>query len=634
MLYLKTESGRTEPDQEAPDRGPEIGAETNKVSPPQTETVLVNDRRTLLEMGEFFATSASKQVFLDTETTGLDPYTSQLVLIQIMAGQKVFLLEVDEIQASKDEELALPGCIQGILGDSDIVKVFHNAKFDLRFIKHHLFGRHPLKINNLFDTYIAENLLFDGLLPKPKKGEPGPCSLQKLTEKYLGLEMSKEEQCSFLPHEPLTTSQVEYAVKDVEVLERIFGEQVRLLRQKNLVQVALLEFSIIPAVADIELNGVVVDQSRMELMRKKCEERRDGLKTALVEQVQGIPLPTPKSKPKREGFNPNSPAQVKHVLAHLGIRVDSTSKKELEKINHPFARLMIEHRESAKLLSSFLEPLPTRIHSDGRIHPEFLQTGAKGGRFSCQKPNLQQIPKEQEWRDLFVAPPGYRIITADYSQIELRILAEYSQDPALIEVFRDGQDLHKRTISNMLKVPLDEVTPEQRGMAKTINFGICYGIGASELAGQLNLPVEEAEKFISSYHRAYPRANNTLQRLGMQAVNKGYSETLLGRKRHYEHTDSFAGQKSLERKGRNTPIQGTCADILKKAIQYLMDDLHPYNAKIIHLVHDEIVLEVEESQADEVKEVVRKAMVQAGTDLITSVPIVVEVVIDTVWRKQ
>ena len=442
MLYLKTESGRTEPDQEAPDRGPEIGAETNKVSPPQTETVLVNDRRTLLEMGEFFATSASKQVFLDTETTGLDPYTSQLVLIQIMAGQKVFLLEVDEIQASKDEELALPGGIQRILGDSGIVKVFHNAKFDLKFIKHHLFGRHPLKINNLFDTYIAENLLFAGLLPKPKKGEPGPCSLQKLTEKYLGQEMSKEEQCSFLPHEPLTPTQIKYAVKDVEVLERIFGEQIQLLRQKNLVQVALLEFSIIPAVADIELNGVVVDQSRMELMRKKCEERLDGLRTALAEQVQGIPLPTPKSKPKKEGFNPNSPTQVKHVLAHLGIRVDSTAKKELEKINHPFARLMIEHRESAKLLSSFLEPLPTRIHNDGRIHPEFLQTGTEGGRFSCQKPNLQQIPKEQEWRDLFVGSrlqDHHRRLQPDRAQDSGRILPR----PGFPRGFRAGQDLHR-----------------------------------------------------------------------------------------------------------------------------------------------------------------------------------------------
>jgi DNA polymerase-1 len=384
---------------------------------------------------------------------------------------------------------------------------------------------------------------------------------------------------------------------------------------------------------------MLIDQSRVELMRKKCEERLDGLETVLVEEVQGIPLQTPKSKPKREGFNPNSPEQVKHVLAHLGIRVDSTAKKELEKIDHPFARLMIKHRESAKYISSFLKPLSTpirnggRIHNDGRIHPEFLQTGAEGGRFSCQKPNLQQIPKEQEWRDLFVAPPGYRIITADYSQIELRILAEYSQDPALLEVFRNGQDLHATTISRMFNVPLDEVTPEQRHVAKSINFGISYGRSASGLAGQLNIPVEEAERFISSHHRAYPQANNTLQRLGMQAVNKGYSETLLGRKRYYKRKDSFAGQKSLERKGRNTPIQGTSADILKKAIQNLMDALHPYDAKIINLVHDEIVLEAEESQAEQIKEVVRKAMERAGRDLIKSVPVKVDIEVDSVWRK-
>ena len=231
---------------------------------------------------------------------------------------------------------------------------------------------------------------------------------------------------------------------------------------------------------------------------------------------------------------------------------------------------------------------------------------------------------------MFVAPPGYKTITADYSQIELRILAEYSQDPALLEVFRTGQDLHKRTISDMLNIPLAEVTKEQRQIAKSINFGLCYGMSASGLAHELNIPVQEAEGFISSYFRAYPQVKRTLQGLGMQAVNKRCSETLLGRKRYY---DSSAGEKSLERKGRNTPIQGTCADILKKAIRYLMDALPSYDAKIIHLVHDEIVLEVEESQVDQVKEVVQKEMIRAGNDLIKSVPIEVEAVVDNVWRK-
>jgi DNA polymerase-1 len=178
-----------------------------------------------------------------------------------------------------------------------------------------------------------------------------------------------------------------------------------------------------------------------------------------------------------------------------------------------------------------------------------------------------------------------------------------------------------------------EVTKDHRNVAKIINFGLCYGMSASGLSSRLNIPPQQAERFINAYFRAYPQVKNTLQRLGTQAVTKRYSETLSGRKRYYGTPDSFSKQKSLERKGRNTPIQGTCGDILKKAIQYLMDDLVPYDAMIINLVHDELVLEVKNDQVEQVRKVVEEAMIRAGTFYIKSVPIEVEVVVDKVWRK-
>ena len=215
----------------------------------------------------------------------------------------------------------------------------------------------------------------------------------------------------------------------------------------------------------------------------------------------------------------------------------------------------------------------------------------------------------------------------------MRILAEYSQDETFLEAFRTGQDLHTRTAADIFDVPIDEVTKDQRGVAKTINFGLCYGMSAMGLSTRLSITTKEAESFINSYFRAYPQVKDTLQKLGTAAVRKGYSETLLGRRRYFKRSDSFSAQKSVERKGRNTPIQSTCGDILKKAIFYLMDGLRDYDARIVNLVHDEIVVECKEDQVDRVADIMESNMVRAGEDFVKSVPIEVDIIIDNVWRK-
>jgi DNA polymerase I-like protein with 3'-5' exonuclease and polymerase domains len=227
---------------------------------------------------------------------------------------------------------------------------------------------------------------------------------------------------------------------------------------------------------------------------------------------------------------PNSPKQVKTILEELGFSVSSTATSTLKRINHPFPRLLIEYRKLSKQFTSFANSLPTHINQKtNRIHQNIFQIGTQTGRTSSSNPNLQQMPKEQEWRDLFVAKQGYKIITADYAQIELRILSEYSQDRTFIDVFNRGEDLHSNTAANIFRGPLNKVSKIQRDMAKTINFGICYGMTPKGLADQLNISIKKAKMAIDSYFDAYPQIKPTLEWLGERARDDGFSVTINGR---------------------------------------------------------------------------------------------------------
>ena len=333
-------------------------------------------------------------------------------------------------------------------------------------------------------------------------------------------------------------------------------------------------------------------------------------------------------------INFNSPKQVKRVLAEMGHEVESTGIDTLEKLDSDFTRAMIRYRKTSKLLSSFVEPLPGHINQEtGRIHAQFPQMGADTGRFTCKNPNLQQIPKEQEWRDLFRASPGHKILTADYSQIELRIMAEFSEDRAFLEAYRKGTDLHTKTAADVFQVPMDQVSNDQRSAAKAINFGLCYGQTSKGLSDKLNIPEEEAQSFIKAYYKAYPVVKNTLDRLGMKAVKEGHSQTVLGRKRYFQKPGSFSQEKAIERQGRNTPIQSTCGDILKKAIFYIQDEIWNMPAWIVNLVHDEIVIEFREDGEEIMRAVAEECMVKAGKDFLKSVPVEVDITVDDVWRK-
>ena len=424
-------------------------------------------------------------------------------------------------------------------------------------------------------------------------------------------------------------------MNDVVVLEGIFEKQNIELSKAGLASTAQLEFSIIPAVVEIELAGMSLDTGKLEHIEEALTAKLGSLLKDLQELVKGHTGNSQRNLfGTEETVNFDSPSQIKKILSSMGYEVDSTGTDTLKKLNCDFAKKVIEYRKTSKLLTSFVAPLPEHIsQKTGRIHPEFLQMGTDTGRFTCQKPNLQQIPGEQIWRDLFTARPGYKILTADYSQIELRIMAEFSKDKAFLEAYRKGIDLHTKTASDVFQVPLEKVTKDQRNIAKTINFGLCYGMTQKGLSSRLDINEDTAQEFITAYYKAYPVVKNTLDRLGRKAVREGYSTTILGRKRYFNKPESFSQKKAIERKGRNTPIQSTCGDILKRAVFYIQEHIWNLDAWIINLVHDEVVIEFREDGEDIMKAVVEEAMIQAGRDFLKSVPIEVDITVDTVWRK-
>jgi DNA polymerase-1 len=332
------------------------------------------------------------------------------------------------------------------------------------------------------------------------------------------------------------------------------------------------------------------------------------------------------------------------VFATLGVNLPDTMEATLVKFDHPAVAKLLEYRSHEKTLSAFGENVLGLINpSTGRIHPDFNQYGADTGRFSCTKPNIQQIPATSDFRKCFVAAPGYKLVTSDYSQAELRILAELSGDPAFVDAFRSGQDLHTLTASQMFGVGVDQVQKSQRSAAKAINFGLAYGMGPGGLAPRLGVALDEAKELISRYFKAYPGIQRWLDKAGRDAVRLGYSATPLGRKRYYNlpdeslkrlNEDEWRKQiAAIERQGKNSPIQGCNADMTKLALINLRAALKPWDARTVNTVHDEIVVEVREDQAEEVKHIVEREMVAAGEAILKEVPIVAEAAVADYWSK-
>ncbi len=524
----------------------------------------------------------------------------------------------------------------GVFADAQIAKYAHNACYDWGVLR-----RAGLDLNAVtFDTMIAAHLL---------ENNPQAIGLKNLAFQRFGAQMTEIEALIGKGKNQITMEQVsvdkitQYACADADYTYRLFEEYKPLLPERGLAKLFYeIEMPLVAVIVDLEAAGVLLDLDALHELSREITARLEQIETQVYEMV-GAP------------FNLNSPMQLSEALfAKLGLSSQGLERTSTGKIStaagvletlrdkHPVVPLILEHRELSKLQGTYADALPQLVNpTDGRVHTSFNQAGTVTGRLSSSNPNLQNIPVRTELgrrvRRAFIAPPGSALVSADYSQVELRILAHVSQDPNLLQAFANGEDIHASTAAVLFNVPLSEVTPQMRRLGKTINFGVVYGISDWGVAGRTELSLEESRKLINDYYARYPRVREYLERTKVMAREKGYVESLLGRRRYFPELASGrklppAQKNQAEREAINMPIQATAADIIKIAMVRLHDELHKdkFQGKMILQVHDELVFECPKNQADEFAPRVRRIMANAYP---LDAPLEVEVKIGANWDE-
>ncbi|MDX1664093.1 MAG: DNA polymerase I [Candidatus Promineifilaceae bacterium] len=626
---------------------------------PPTEVVTVRSREQLDELVERL--SEAKQISIDVETTGLDKMTAELVGICVSTepptGYYIPLGHLASDSAGKKrqggqmglfgeemvlEEGQLPletvlEALRPALTNPEIPKLAHNAKYDYTIL-----DRYGLRVEPIgFDTMIAEWLTDPGSKFMALKGLAGHRLGIQMTaiEELIGRGRSQKTLAD-LPAEEVAP----YGAADADVTLRLAPVLRKEIRDKGLEELLDMEMGFIPVLADMEREGVAIDVDFFRQMSTDLEERV----AAVEEQIFAI---------AGHPFNVNSSQQLSEVLfdelglPHRGLRKTksgyySTAADVLESLQQAdesgIIDLVFQYRDLQKLKSTYVDALPELVNPEtGRLHSSFNQTGTVTGRISSSNPNLQNIPVRsevgQQIRRGFVARPGWVILSADYSQVELRILAHITQDEALLEAFRQEQDIHRATAAAVYGVPMDEVTYPQRQFAKNVNFGIIYGMGPYRLARESELTLAEAENYISEYFERFPGIQEYLQRTKEQARKQGYVETLLGRRRYFPVFRAGARSNRMlvaraEREAINHPIQGTAADIIKIAMIRLHRRLREgdYRARMILQIHDELLLEVPEEELEETRRLVVETMSNAFE---LDVPLKVEVSTGHNWLE-
>jgi DNA polymerase-1 len=568
---------------------------------------------------------------LDTETTELDPYFGRLRLIQLATPNGVHIIDLDAFRNGGNGDLLQTNTLaplRELLSAHRPVKIAHNAKFDAKFIKHSL----GVDLGGIFDTLLASQLLGAGDIEERH-------GLEAVASRYLNEAVDKTERLSNWNLE-LSDAQLEYAARDAAVLPPLREKLIERLRSDSLIDCARLEFDCVMTVADMELAGFYMHKDRwleqLAIVEKRRGQLADELQDVLAEESsQGTLF----GGPQRDEINLDSSQQLTQALERLGIPVpDSTRNWKLQPLaaEYPIVATLLEYRTVQKALTSYGQNMIELINpTTGRLHADFRQIGAPTGRFSCTNPNIQQVPHAVEYRRCFSGhPEGRKLVIADYSQIELRILAEFSGDRAFISAFNSGADLHRVTAAEVFNVTVDQVTREQRDFAKRLNFGVVYGIGAQRFSIMTGLSVPEAENVLRKYFATYRQLDTYLHEAANRAVSERQARTGSGRLVRFRYDEQDRQQISMtKRNGKNTPIQGTSADILKRALRLLKDELRGTNAQIVNIIHDEIVVEADANEAEEVAQKVERAMCAAGEEYVKTVPVKVETEIADEWVK-
>jgi len=571
---------------------------------------LITDAKDLSAVAETL--KDAEAIGTDTETTALSPRDGEVRLLQLAMPGETFVIDLFKVPDLSPLKEVL---------ESGPVKVLHNAKFDYAF----LYALHGISLSPLFDTMLAAQLLDGG-------AQGASYSLGAVAERYLQEAPDKSEQRSDWSGE-LSRRQIEYAARDAEVLLPLRERLSAALELEDLGLVSRIEFAAVSSLAEMELAGIKLDVSKWKELEIAVRERRDRAALALDSH-----FPEPDGMLPLEGLGPrlnlNSPRQITDAFKSLGIDLPDTKVWTLLKVDHPAAKDLLQYRELQKKLGTYLETYPKFIHpKTGRIHASFLQCRVPTGRLACTNPNVQQIPHEDEFRSCFVAEQGNTLVIADYSQIELRILAEVSGDPAFVNAFQDGDDLHRVTAATMYGVTMEKVSKDQRTAAKRINFGLMYGRGAKSLSAQLGTDEERGRKLIEEYFANYPKVQRFLQKTASRATRERTSRTLAGRIRKFGDAPVEDDKGAMRREAMNYPIQGSSADIAKLALAYMRQELNGLDARLINSIHDEFVVECAEDLAPEVSKKMEKAMIRAGERLLKKVPVEVEVVVSREWMK-
>jgi len=601
-----------------------------ETKPPQGDYRIINTTPALDEL--LNRLSAAKSFAFDLETTSLDPMSAQLVGLSFSpAPAEAYYIPVGHLGLEQIEQLSLEQVIarlKSLLEDNTSAKLTHNGKYDMAVL-----AEYGINVKNLtFDTMVAAYLLGEKSL-----------GLKALAFSKLAIEMTPITDLIGSGAKQISMSQVEiaraadYACADADMTLRLAELLEAELHRQELWQLfSQVELPLVPVLVHMERNGVALDTEMLREMSHRLGEQLLKLEAEIYNSVG-------------HQFNINSPQQLSTVLfeelrlapARKTKGGYSTGAAVLEELLgiHPIIEFILDYRQLSKIKSTYIDALPSLINpKTRRVHTSFNQTRTATGRLSSSEPNLQNIPARgelgKEVRQAFISAAGSYLLAADYSQIDLRCLAHLSQDKSLLDAFRRDEDIHSATAAQVFGVKPSEVTPDMRRVAKTVNFGVIYGMSDYGLEQATGLSREEATQFIAAYFEKYPGVKQYLESTKEQARKKGYVQTILGRRRSIPEINSSNRQvrEAAERMAINMPVQGTSADIIKVAMINLDGEMEKrqLKSKMLLQVHDELIFEVPQAEVEEMRQLVPEIMSKALT---LSIPLKVAIKVGKNWGE-
>jgi DNA polymerase-1 len=574
-------------------------------------------------------------VSVDTETTGLDPMTAQLVgiSVSIEPGSAAYIPVAHDYagapaQLSRETVLAK---LKPWLENADSKKLGQNMKYDM-----HIFANHGVQLAG-----VAQDTMLQSYVLESHRNH----SMDSLALRHLDIKTISYDEITGKGAARIPFSQVDlelakdYAAEDADITLQLHQNLYPAIEHDEKLKYvySAIEMPVMEILFAVERHGVLLDSDALKLQTQELTKRLIQLEKEVHEQA-GQP------------FNLSSPKQLQEILfVKQGLPVvkktpggqPSTDEDVLQRLalDHPLPKLILEYRTLSKLKSTYTDKLPKMVNADtGRVHTNYAQAVANTGRLASNDPNLQNIPvrtaEGRRVREAFIAPQGHTIVSADYSQIELRIMAHLSQDEGLLEAFRNGVDVHSHTASEIFAIETGEVSSEQRRYAKVINFGLIYGMSAFGLASQLGVERSAAQQYIDRYFARYPGVAEYMQSTRESARERGYVETVFGRRLYLAEIRSSNHQRrqAAERAAINAPMQGTAADLIKLSMIAVFDWIAKENlgTRMVMQVHDELVLEVPDAEVD----TVRKRIPELMSDVAKlDVPLVADVGVGPNWER-